>query len=94
MMAARGHTGLGHAGAVTLIPLHVALVSQGLLGIHGHIGHVVACRHVRVLRHARATSLGGEVGIGRFLWRINLIGAIDAVVASGRGFGCVQAGLR
>lgn len=61
MVAVRGHPRLGrHARTVALIPLHVVLVRQSLLRIHGHVWrHVATSGHVRVLGHAGAVTLRG-----------------------------------
>lgn len=82
-----------HAGPVALIPLlHIALICQGLLRVHGHVGHVVA-GHVWLLGHARSAALRGEVLVGRLLRRFNLVTAVDAVFVAGSGLGSVQARL-
>ena len=90
-MAAGSHAGLlGHARAVALVALHVALVGEGLLGVHGHVGHVAA-GHV-ALGHARAAGGRGDVR-GRLLGRVGGVATVDAVFAAGGGLGGVEAGL-
>lgn len=91
MMRAGGHARLRrHAGAIALIALHIALICQGLLGIHGHIGgHIASGAHVRVLRHAWAAALWREVA-GRLFGRVDLITAVDAVFAARRGLRSVE----
>ena len=81
-----------YARAIALIPLYVALICQGLLRVHGHIGHVVS-RHVRVLGHARSVPLGRNMLVGRLFGRVDLISTIDAVLAALGGLGCVEARL-
>ena len=70
--------------------LNIALISQGV-GVHGHVGHVVA-RHTMTLRHAGTTALRGKVLAGSLFGRLDLV-AFGAVLVSGGRFGSVQAGL-
>lgn len=93
-MTAGRHARLGwHPGAVALVSLlHVALVGQRLLGVHGHTGHV-ARGHVWILGHAWSAGLRRDVLAGRLLRRLDLVAAINAVLIARRWFGCVQAGL-
>lgn len=90
MLAGR-HARLGwHSGAIALVSLlHVALVGECLLGIHGHAGHV-ACGHVRVLAHAWPASLGWDVLAGRLLGRFDLVAAV-AILTTRRRLGRIQA---
>lgn len=80
-----------HARAVALVALHVALVGQSLLGIHGHIWrHIASGAHVWVLRHAWTAALWWEMA-GRLLRRIDLVTAVDTVFAARCGLRCVEA---
>lgn len=92
MMRAWGHSWLWrHARAVALVALHIALVGQRLLGIHGHIwGHIASGAHVWVLRHAWTAALWWEMA-GRLLRRIDLVAAVDTIFAARRGLRCVEA---
>lgn len=92
-MAARSHARLRrHARSVCLVALDVILIGHGLLSLEGHVGHVVAWWHVRVLGHAGAASRRGDVG-SRILGRVAAFWAVDAVFAASCGFGGVEAGL-
>ena len=95
MVTAGRHTGLwGDSRAVTLISLlHVALICQGLLGIHRHVGHVVS-GHMRVLGDARSASLRREMLRSRLLGRVDLIAAVDAVLVARGGLRCVKTRLQ
>jgi hypothetical protein len=91
-MAVGGHTWLRrYARAVSLISLHIALVSQGLLGVHGHVGHIVVGWHVRVLGHTRPAALRRKVLVRRLFGRLDLVAAVNAVLVAWSGFGGVKA---
>jgi hypothetical protein len=82
----------GDTRAVTLIPLlYVALICKSLLGIHGHVRHVVA-RHVRLLRDTRSIALR-DVLVRWLLGGFNLVTTINAVFVAGSRFGRVQTSL-
>lgn len=91
MMRAGRHSWLRrHARAISLIALHIALVSQSLLRIHGHIGgHVASRAHVRVLWHA-GTALRRQMA-GRLFRRVNLVTTIHSIFTARRGLRCVEA---
>jgi hypothetical protein len=92
-MAVSRHTWLRrYARAISLIPLYVALVSQSLLRIHGHVGHVVV-GHMRVLRHARSVALRREVLVRGFFWRLDLVAAIDAILIAWSGLRSIKTSL-
>jgi hypothetical protein len=92
VVAVGGHTWLRrYAGAVSLISLHVALVSQSLLGIHGHVGHIVVGRHVRVLGHTRSAALGRKVLVWGLFGRLDLVAAVNTVLVAWGGLGCIKA---
>ena len=77
-----------HAGAVALVTLDVVLIGKGLLGVHGHVWHIVT-RHMRVLWHARSAALRGDV-LARLFWRVNLV-AFDTVLVARCGLRGVEA---
>lgn len=92
-MAVSRHTWLRrYARAISLIPLYVALVSQSLLRIHGHVGHVVV-GHMRVLGHARSVALRREVLVRGFFWRLDLVAAIDAILIAWSGLRSIKTSL-
>lgn len=81
-----------HAILSSPAPLHIALVRQRLRWVDADIGHVVG-RHVRIGGHAGARLLRWHVLVRRFLRRLDLIRLFNAVLVSGSGLRCVQAGL-
>ena len=91
-MAVGRHTGLRrYAGAVGLISLHIALISQSLLRIHRHVGHIVVRRHMRVLGHAGSVALRREMLVGGFFRRLDLVTTVNTVLVTWSRFGGVQA---
>ena len=93
MVAVSRHTWLrGYARAIGLIPLHVALIRESLLGVHRHVGHVVV-GHVRVLGNARSVALRREVLVGRLFRGLDLVTTIDAVLVARSRLGSIQTGL-
>ena len=78
---------LGHG--VLVITLHVVAIRKSLVGVHGHVRHI-ARGHMRALGKT-AVLLRGKVARARLLGTIDLAGLVDAVVASGRGLGSVEA---
>lgn len=94
MVTVGRHAGLRRdSGTVALIPLHVALVSQSLLRVHGHIWHVVSW-HGRVLGHSRSIALRREMLVGRLFGRVDLITSVDTVLVAWSGLRCVKTRLQ
>lgn len=94
MVGAGRHAGLRrHTRAISLVALHIALIGQGLLGIHGDIGgHVSSRPHVRVLGDAWAAGLRWEMAWG-LLGRVDLVTAVYPILAARRRLGCIEARL-
>lgn len=55
--------------------------------------HAVSARHVGVAGHL-ARLLRREVGSCRLLWRINLVGVVDAILIARGGLRGIQTGLK
>jgi hypothetical protein len=91
MMRAGWHSWLRrHARAISLVALHITLVRQSLLRIHGHIGgHIASRAHMRVLGHA-GTALRWQMA-GRLFRRVDLVTTVHSIFTARRGLRCVKA---